>query len=87
VDDNFRHTCLFYAALIKDHERYCNGLMVSAAQVMKMLIDKGVLATYTDVLGQTVLYYVSREGKANCVDMLVALGKFLRSHTFPRLQC
>jgi len=42
--------------------------------VLKFFIDKGVLATYTDILNQTVLYYASREGKANCIDLLVKLG-------------
>jgi hypothetical protein len=41
---------------------------------MKMLIEKGVPASYADNLNQTVLYYVAREGKANCVDMLVKQG-------------
>lgn len=68
VDDTYRHTCLFYAVLIKDLD--------AAYQVLKMFIDKGVLATYTDVLGQTVLYYASREGKSNCIDLLVKLGTY-----------
>eukprot|EP01022_Parablepharisma_sp_SALTPOND_P004542 TRINITY_DN120490_c2_g1_i1.p1 TRINITY_DN120490_c2_g1~~TRINITY_DN120490_c2_g1_i1.p1 ORF type:complete len:633 (+),score=39.58 TRINITY_DN120490_c2_g1_i1:249-1901(+) len=66
VDDNFRHTCLFYAALIKDQD--------TALQVMKMFIERGVPATYTDILNQTVLYYAAREGKLNCVDLLQTLG-------------
>jgi ankyrin repeat protein len=41
---------------------------------MKMFIDKGVVATYTDILNQTVLYYAAREGKTNCIDMLLKLG-------------
>ena len=40
-----------------------------------MFIDRGVLATYTDTLNQTVLYYAAREGKVNCVDMLLKQGK------------
>lgn len=47
---------------------------ISAFQVMKMFIEKGVVPTYTDILNQTVLYYVAREGKANCVEMLLKLG-------------
>ena len=41
---------------------------------MEMLINKGVPPKYTDILNQTVLYYVAREGKIKCVDMLVNLG-------------
>jgi len=42
---------------------------------MKFLIEKGVPATYTDINNnQTVLYYVAKEGKANCVDLLVKQG-------------
>ena len=66
VDDNFRHTCLFYSALIKDNE--------TALQAMKMFIERGVPVTYTDILNQTVLYYAAREGKINCVDMLISQG-------------
>ncbi len=55
---------------------------------MKMFIERGVLATYTDILNQTVLYYVSREGKANCVDLLVKLGMCrVVKITRKRLQC
>lgn len=41
---------------------------------MKMFIEKGVPATYTDILNQTALFYVAREGKVNCVELLVKLG-------------
>ena len=41
---------------------------------MKFLIDKGVDASYLDTYKQTVLYYVAREGKTNCVDLLVEHG-------------
>lgn len=37
-------------------------------------MEKGVPATYTDILNQTVLYYIAREGKLNCVEYLVKLG-------------
>lgn len=39
-----------------------------------MFVEKGVPATYTDTLNQTVLYYIVREGKMNCVDMFLKLG-------------
>jgi ankyrin repeat protein len=42
--------------------------------VLKFLIEKRVPANYTDTLNQTVLYYAAREGKANCIDMLIASG-------------
>lgn len=41
---------------------------------MKFLIEKGVEATYSDILNQTVLYYAAREGKTDCIDMLIQLG-------------
>eukprot|EP00831_Metopus_contortus_P049723 TRINITY_DN4130_c0_g1_i4.p1 TRINITY_DN4130_c0_g1~~TRINITY_DN4130_c0_g1_i4.p1 ORF type:complete len:467 (-),score=54.60 TRINITY_DN4130_c0_g1_i4:135-1535(-) len=66
VDNNFRHTCLFYAALIRDPN--------NSLSVMKFFIEKGVSAVYTDILNQTVLFYAAREGKVNCVDMLIKLG-------------
>jgi len=66
VDDNFRHTCLFYAALIKDPD--------VALKLMQTFVNYGVQPTYTDILNQTVLYYVAREGKFNCVDFLVSKG-------------
>ena len=51
-----------------------------------MFIEKGIPATYTDTLTQTVLYYVAREGKLNCVDMLIKLGKS-SENICNRLQC
>ena len=66
VDNDFKHTCLFYAVLIKDKD--------NALKVMKFFLDRGVAPTYTDILKQTVLFYVAREGKTNCVDMLISLG-------------
>lgn len=41
---------------------------------MKLLIEKGVPAGYTDVLKQTVLYYAAREGKTNCIELLTKSG-------------
>jgi len=41
---------------------------------MKLLIEKGVSAGYEDILKQTVLYYVAREGKTNCIDLLIKAG-------------
>ena len=41
---------------------------------MIFLIKKGIKTTYTDILNQTVLFYVSREGKDNLVDILVSSG-------------
>ena len=43
---------------------------------MKMLIEKGVSVTYVDVLQQTVLFYVAREGKLECIDLLIKSGNF-----------
>lgn len=83
IDDNFRHTCLFYAALIKDSVAYYLSNHNRAKEVMEFLIDKGVPPTYTDILKQTVLYYVAREGKLDCVDMLVKQGMI--TVTIPRL--
>ena len=83
VDDHYRHTCLYYAAVIKEDERYSVNHKNSAYNVLKMFIDRGVLATYTDVLDQTVLYYVARENKINCVEILVKLGIPL----YPLLGC
>jgi len=36
-----------------------------------MFIERGVPATYTDVLNQTVLYYAAREGKLKCLNLLI----------------
>ena len=58
--------------------------MRSAFQVLKMFLDRGVPPTYTDILNQTVLYYVARENKINCVETLVKLGS--QSLPTPRLQ-
>jgi len=74
VDDNFRHTCLFYAAFIKDPKAYYSLLYNRGQEVMKFLIEKGISPTYTDTLRQTALYYVAREGKLSCVEMLVKKG-------------
>jgi ankyrin repeat protein len=38
---------------------------------MRMLIERGVPASYTDVLSQTVLYYAAREGKLKCLNLLL----------------
>ena len=51
-----------------------------------MFLDRGVPAAYTDVLDQTVLYYIAREGKTNCVDLFVGLGTS-DSNLACRLQC
>jgi len=41
---------------------------------MKFLIGENVPVNYIDSLNQTVLYYAAREGKTNCIDMLVSSG-------------
>lgn len=46
----------------------------SALKVLQFFVERGVPATYTDILNQTVLYYIAREGKLNCVEYLVKLG-------------
>lgn len=76
TDGEFRHTCLFYAALIKDTDAYFS-LYCRAFQVMKFLIDLHVPVNYKDTLKQTVLYYVARENQMKCVDMLLELGNII----------
>ena len=76
VDDNFRHTCLYYAAQIKDHQEYIIPSLIpnSSYEIMKMFIEKGVPATYTDILNQTALYYVAMEGKIDATSLLLQHG-------------
>jgi len=66
VDDNFRHTSLFYAAIIPDP--------IDAIKVIEFFVDKGVPPVYTDILNQTVLYYTAREGKLDCCRFLIDKG-------------
>eukprot|EP00824_Muranothrix_gubernata_P003531 TRINITY_DN1440_c0_g1_i4.p1 TRINITY_DN1440_c0_g1~~TRINITY_DN1440_c0_g1_i4.p1 ORF type:complete len:290 (-),score=24.91 TRINITY_DN1440_c0_g1_i4:8-787(-) len=66
VDDNFRHTALFYCSQIKDPN--------ASFEVIKMLVEKGVPATYTDILNQNVLYYIAREGNIKACLYLLDLG-------------
>lgn len=65
TEGSFRHTCLYFAALIADPE--------AAFQVTKALVERGVPPGYTDVLNQTVLYYAAREGKVKCAEYLISL--------------
>lgn len=43
-------------------------------KILQFFINKGVSPNYSDILNQTVLFYIAREGKINCVDYLVNLG-------------
>ena len=47
----------------------------SALQALKFFIERGVQPSYTDILNQTVLFYAAREGKTNCIDLLLKQGK------------
>ncbi len=42
---------------------------------MKIFVERGVPTQYTDILNQTALYYVSREGKIDGVRLLLENSK------------
>jgi len=63
VDDNFRHTPLYYSTLIKDDD--------TALKVMKFFVEKKVNPAYVDILNQTALFYAARENKINCFDIFL----------------
>ena len=66
VDDNFRHTPLYYSTLIKDEEQ--------ALKIMQYFIEKKVNPSYVDILNQTALFYAARENKAKCIDLFAENG-------------
>ena len=41
---------------------------------MKILLDHGANPHFTDSYEQTVLFYVCREGKEKCLDLLLSKG-------------
>jgi len=63
VDDNFRHTPLYYSTLIKDDD--------ASLKVMNFFVDKKINPAYVDILNQTALFYAARENKINCFDIFL----------------
>jgi ankyrin repeat protein len=65
-DESFRHNSIFYATLIKDD--------ITAVKMVNYLITQAVDPTAHDTLSQTPLFYASRDGKPNLVEVLLKHG-------------
>lgn len=65
-DENNKHNGIFYACLIKDPEQ--------SLKMVEFLVSEGVDPCLSDSLGQTPLFYASREGKGPLVEFLIKQG-------------
>ena len=64
--ENFNHNPLFFSAVIKNSEK--------CLEAFKIFLERGVDITYEDVLKQTVLFYLAREGHVDCIQLAVENG-------------
>lgn len=66
LETQTRQPALYFAAILIDHEQ--------SFEIMKLLIDHGANPHFKDSYQQTVLFYVCRDGKEKCLDLLFECG-------------
>ena len=65
-EKDYKHNVIFKCLAITDEE--------AMLKLIQIFIDRGVPANYTDTLGQTALYYASRDGRNEVVKLLLEHG-------------
>ena len=66
LETQTRQPALYFSAILTDHEQ--------SFELMRLLINHGANAHFKDNYQQTVLFYVCREGKEKCLDLLLESG-------------
>jgi hypothetical protein len=66
LETQTRQPALYFSAILIDHEQ--------SYEIMKLLIDHGSNPHFKDNYQQTVLFYVCREGKEKCLNLLLSQG-------------
>lgn len=66
LETQTRQPALYFSAILIDHEQ--------SFELMRLLINHGANAHFKDNYQQTVLFYVCREGKEKCLDLLLDVG-------------
>lgn len=66
LETQTRQPALYFSAILIDHEQ--------SYELMKLLINHGANPHFKDNYQQTVLFYVCREGKEKCLDLLLDVG-------------
>lgn len=66
LETQTRQPALYFSAILIDHEQ--------SYEIMKLLIDYGANPHFKDGYQQTVLFYVCRDGKQRCLDLLLEQG-------------
>lgn len=63
LETQTRQPALYFSAILIDHEQ--------SFEIMKLLIDYGANPHFKDGYQQTILFYVCRDGKEKCLQLLL----------------
>ena len=66
IQPQFREPSLYFAALINEDE--------DAAEMIKLLIRNGANVKFKDHNQQTILFYICRDGKEKCAELMLSHG-------------